>query len=225
MRPFSKKMKSQIQLTDFEQELFASLKEVASECELNTTMRVAGGWVRDKMLGLNSDDIDIALDDMYGSEFSRLLVQKGKANKFDVIKANSEKSKHLETATLRIKGVPIDFVNLRAERYTEVSRVPDIQAGTAMEDAYRRDLTINALFYNINEDKIEDFTGRGISDLETRTIRTPLDPLQTFLDDPLRVIRAIRFANRFEFCPTPELLNAAKHASVRVSFHFCIILF
>jgi len=147
-----------------------------------------------------------------------LLVEKGKAERFDVIKANSEKSKHLETATLRIQGVPIDFVNLRSEKYTDISRVPEIYVGTAEEDAFRRDLTINALFYNINEDKIEDFTGRGITDLQNCIIRTPLEPLETFLDDPLRVIRAIRFANRFQFRLTPELLKAAKHASVRVSF-------
>lgn len=91
----------------------------------------------------------------------------------------------------------IDLVNLRSEKYTDDSRVPVIEIGSPEEDALRRDLTINALFYNINEQKVEDFTGKGLEDLQNGIIRTPLDPLQTFLDDPLRVLRTIRFACRF----------------------------
>ena len=82
-----------------------------------------------------------------------------------MIKSNSDKSKHLETAIIRVEGQWIDFVNLRHEKYTENSRVPEIEIGTPEEDAYRRDLTINSLFYNINEQKIEDFTKMGLSDL------------------------------------------------------------
>jgi tRNA nucleotidyltransferase (CCA-adding enzyme) len=75
--------------------------------------------------------------------------------------------------------------------------VPDVKIGTPLEDALRRDLTINSLFYNINKKEVEDFTGKGIEDLKHGIIRTPLDPLQTFLDDPLRILRTIRFATRF----------------------------
>ena len=71
--------------------------------------------------------------------------------------------------------------------------------GTPTEDALRRDLCFNALFYNINEGKVEDFTGKGVEDLRNGVCRTPLEPVQTFLDDPLRVVRTIRFANRFNF--------------------------
>ena len=74
-------------------------------------------------------------------------------------------SKHLETATIRVEGQMIDLVNLRSETYTADSRVPTIEFGTPSEDAYRRDLTINSMFYNINDEKIEDWTGHGISDL------------------------------------------------------------
>ncbi len=93
----------------------------------------------------------------------------------------------------------IDLVNLRSETYSEDSRVPEVQIGTPEQDAFRRDLTINSMFYNINEGKVEDFTGKGIGDLKNRILRTPLDPLQTFLDDPLRLLRTVRFANRFGF--------------------------
>ena len=137
-----------------------------------------------------------------------------------MIKANSEKSKHLETATIKVEGVFIDLVNLRSEKYSEDSRVPVIEIGTPTEDAFRRDLTINSLFYNINEAKIEDFTQKGHSDLKAGIIRTPLDPLQTFLDDPLRVLRTVRFANRFEFSIVPEIISAAKDLKVRVRFCF-----
>ena len=72
---------------------------------------------------------------------------------------NPDKSKHLETATTRVFGYQIDFVGLRAEVYTDKSRVPEVHPGTAQEDAYRRDFTINALFYNLNSGQVEDFTG------------------------------------------------------------------
>ena len=71
----------------------------------------------------------------------------------------------------------IDLVNLRNETYSEESRVPEITIGTPSEDAYRRDLTINSMFYNINDEKVEDFTGQGLDDLRQGIIRTPLEPL------------------------------------------------
>ena len=158
---------------------------------------------------------------MYGEEFAKLIDAKmntgDKKSHFGVIKANSEKSKHLETATIRVDGHEIDLVNLRSEEYAADSRVPTIEMGTPEQDALRRDLTFNALFYNINEAKVEDFTGMGIDDLHQGICRTPLNPLQTFLDDPLRIVRTIRFANRFEFKIVPELIEAAKLPEVRVS--------
>jgi len=80
---------------------------------------------------------------------------------FGVIKANNEKSKHLETAVIKVMGEFIDLVNLRSEEYGEDSRVPEIAIGTPEEDAQRRDLTINSLFFNINTGLVEDFTQRG----------------------------------------------------------------
>ena len=179
-------------------------------------------------MGKESHDIDIALDDMFGEEFAKLLNDKlypdGK-KKFGVIKSNSEKSKHLETATIKVHEVFIDLVNLRSEKYTEESRVPTIDIGTPEEDAYRRDLTINALFYNINKGEVEDLTNRGIEDLKHGIIRTPLEPLQTFLDDPLRVLRTIRFATRFNFEIVPEIFEAVKNQSVRVRLKLVLYTF
>ncbi|CAI5474566.1 unnamed protein product [Closterium sp. Yama58-4] len=131
---------------------------------------------------------------------------------------NPDQSKHLETATMMIHGMWIDFVNLRAEEYAHDSRIPHtIEFGTAEEDALRRDLTINSMFYNISTEQVEDPTGRGISDLNGGIIRTPLPPHQTFLDDPLRVLRAVRFAARFGFSLDEELRAAAASEEVRTA--------
>ncbi|KAL8719309.1 MAG: hypothetical protein Q9225_003673 [Loekoesia sp. 1 TL-2023] len=171
-------------------------------------LRFTGGWVRDKLLGVGSKDIDIGIDSMTGFRFGTLMNQyleqpeaqakhpESMLAKLAKIEANPEKSKHLETVTTKILGLEIDLVNLRKETYTEDSRNPQMEFGTPEEDALRRDATVNALFYNLDNSEVEDFTGRGIEDMKRKVIKTPLDPYQTFMDDPLRVLRAIRFASR-----------------------------
>ena len=104
-----------------------------------------------------------------------------------LIQANPDQSKHLETANVRILGTFVDCVNLRSEVYADNTRIPDIRFGTAEEDAMRRDFTINSMFYNIHTKQIEDFSVKGVEDLTCGIIRTPLPPLVTFKDDPLRV--------------------------------------
>lgn len=216
-----------IKLTALESEVFDIVKATATSDGRNVTARVAGGWVRDKILGRESDDIDIAVDTMSGQAFAKTLkryLDSKKGNKqqmtgkLAVIKANPDQSKHLETATMKILGTDIDFVHLRTERYTEGSRIPDVAFGSAEEDAYRRDLTINALFYNINTSTVEDFTGKGFEDLRRGIIGTPLPARKTFLDDPLRVLRALRFAFRFDFKIAPEIIEGCKDPAVRLAF-------
>lgn len=221
-----------------EAKLFRLLLRASRERGLGTTLRVAGGWVRDKLLeagghwavkGLPAGsqsvdtsqiDIDVALDNMVGAAFADevndWLQHKGRQTKSVAIVAkNPEKSKHLETATMKISGFSLDFVNLRTETYTdEASRIPSMAIGSPAEDALRRDLTINALFYNINTGKVEDWTRRGLADLRGRVVRTPLPARTTFLDDPLRVLRAVRFAGRLGFTVDEELLGAASSKEV-----------
>ena len=115
-----------------------------------------------------------------------------------LVAANPEKSKHLETATARVFGLDVDFVNLRRETYAADSRNPAVEFGTAEEDALRRDASVNALFYNLHTGEVEDLVG-GLPDLRDGVIRTPMEPLQTFMDDPLRVLRLVRFASRLGF--------------------------
>ena len=206
--------------TPEEEAIFATLLDVVKTYDLPVTLRVAGGWVRDKLLGKNSTDIDVALDCMMGEEFAvkvnEYLAARGEeTHGVGVIQSNPDQSKHLETATMRVHGVWLDLVNLRCESYTEGSRIPRAEFGTAEDDAARRDLTINSLFYNINERKVEDFTGKGLDDLQAGVVRTPLPPLETFTDDPLRILRSVRFASRFGFSLDDAIARAATNPEVQ----------
>ncbi|KAK0577476.1 hypothetical protein LWI29_033443 [Acer saccharum] len=219
----SVQVKEKIDLTDTEKKIFDTLLNTLRHFDLNTKLRVAGGWVRDKLLGKECYDIDIALDNMLGSEFADKVTKylsdtggKPPAG-FGIIPSNPDQSKHLETARMMLFDLWIDFVNLRCEDYSENSRIPTMKFGTAEEDAYRRDLTINSLFYNINTNSVEDLTGRGIEDLKSGKIVTPLPPKATFLDDPLRVLRAIRFGSRFVFILDEELKKAATSNEVKAA--------
>jgi tRNA nucleotidyltransferase (CCA-adding enzyme) len=213
-----KMVTAHIELTPRENQLRQLLLDVAryidesKEIKEKLELRFAGGWVRDKLLNIESHDIDTAINAMTGYTFSTKMqeylmegdnlekhsLQPSNIHHLHKILANPEKSKHLETATTKIFGFDVDFVNLRKETYSEDSRNPQMEFGTAEEDALRRDATINAMFYNLHTDQVEDLTG-GLEDLEAKHIRTPLDPKTTFMDDPLRVLRLIRFASRLSF--------------------------
>lgn len=110
------------------------------------------------------------------------------------------------------------MVNLRKEEYTQTSRIPTATFGTALEDSLRRDLTINALFYNINTGEVEDFTTHGLKDLKAGLIRTPLCPEQTFKDDPLRILRVFRFAARYNFMCDETMVSKVKEKHIQEAF-------
>lgn len=213
----------EISLKDKEKKIFSLLLEVIRDKAPGTTLRAAGGWVRDKLLGKDSHDIDIAVDNMSGLAFAKLVFEWMKERKMPVhniakIEANPEANKNLETAILPIFDIPIDFVQLRKDTYNEDSRNPEIEVGvSAEEDAQRRDLTINAIFYNINEGRVEDFVG-GVEDLKKGIARTPIDPLRTYLEDPLRILRAVRFAAKYNLEIDPALIEAAQNPKVRDAF-------
>ena len=225
-------------LTNDEREVFTILNNVVNKSTSSTTVRAVGGWVRDKVLGIPSDDIDIMVDNMSGEKFARLVTKYLDIKDPHVIVENPEKSKHVETSKTYIplssgKTQEIDFARARSEVYPPGSRIPDIQPATAPEDAMRRDLTINSLFYNINTGEIEDFTGKGIKDLVTMTIRTPENPAKTFSDDPLRIFRTIRFAAKYDGQIDPEtyaanyrslLLCFAENYSIQLRPHLSYIL-
>ena len=190
-------------------------------------LRWAGGWVRDKLLGIESHDVDTAINCMTGETFAlrlrdfcaeperreRHAIGPQDLGTLHKIARNPDKSKHLETTTTRLFGLDVDFVNLRRETYADDSRNPQMEFGTAEEDALRRDATVNALFYNLSTGEVEDFTG-GIRDMRDKLIRTPLEPLQTFTDDPLRVLRLVRFASRLGFTIDPGAEEVMGNANV-----------
>lgn len=176
-----------IVLNEAEKELLDVLLAAAQYAETGTVLRCAGGWVRDKLLGKDSLDIDIALDNMLGKDFAEkvneYLKSQGKETRnAAVIQSNPDQSKHLETARMKVNNIWIDLVNLRSETYAQDSRIPQMEFGTPEQDAYRRDFTVNSLFYNINKGVVEDLTGKGLDDLRAGIIRTPLPPMETFLD-------------------------------------------
>lgn len=206
-----------LSLTPQESAIFTVLREVGQGT--GTEVRVAGGWVRDKLVGRPSHDIDVCVDNMSGAEFAghvnAYLAAKGEVtSSVGVIQANPEQSKHLETATVKVLEAWVDFVGLRAEVYDGESRIPRVVVGTPLQDAMRRDFTVNSLFFNISRQCVEDLTGMGVADLGTNALRTPLPPLITLRDDPLRVLRAVRFSSRFGLNMVHDLEFAAKDAGV-----------
>jgi tRNA nucleotidyltransferase (CCA-adding enzyme) len=123
----------------------------------------------------------------------------------------------LEVVNIHIFGLDVDIVNLRTEEYAD-TRIPTVKFGTPLEDAMRRDLTINTLFYNVNSGKVEDFTEKGLEDLRLMRIRTPIDPRQTFLDDPLRILRAIRFSITLGFTLSKEIVSCVQtHPKIKTA--------
>lgn len=184
-------------ITNYKEALNNKIFEIISKAsrELNVESYVIGGFVRDLILGRDSKkDIDIVA---VGSgielalKVSELLPKKPKVQVF----------KTYGTAMLRFQDIDIEFVGARKESYNFESRNPVVENGTLEDDQNRRDLTINALALSLNENNFGELSDpfNGLADLENKIIKTPLDPDITYSDDPLRMMRAIRFANQLGF--------------------------
>ncbi|EFA79580.1 tRNA ADENILYL transferase [Heterostelium album PN500] len=213
-------------LNDQEKRYFELFKSVAKHNNLQdkVELRVSGGWVRNKLLSIDSSssgyfDIDIAISGITGREFVDLIehyrIEHGLSQKKYLVRRNPDKSKHLETASIVIDGYTFDFTGLRAEQYDTHTRIPQIVDGTPTTDAFRRDITINSLYFNLETYRVEDFTGNGIDDLCNKYIRTPLSPHITLIEDPLRALRVLRFATRFHFNIDPSLYRSIESIEVR----------
>lgn len=171
---------------------------------------VIGGYVRDCFLQRESKDIDIVVEGS-GIELASKVADK--------IKSKLSVFKNFGTAMFRYHGMEIEFVGARKESYRLNSRKPIVENGTLEEDQLRRDFTINALAFSLQE---EDFGNLidpfgGVRDLQAGLIRTPLDPDTTYSDDPLRMIRAIRFASQLSFSIVPESLDSIKRNKDRLT--------
>ena len=179
---------------------------------LNLDSYVIGGFVRDFILKRgNAKDIDVVAIGSgiaLAKEVSKLLPNKPKVQVF----------KTYGTAMLRYEDIEIEFVGARKESYNEDSRNPVVENGTLDDDQNRRDFTINALALNLSEANFGDLLDpfNGIEDLEKKIIRTPLNPDITYSDDPLRMMRAIRFATQLDFKIENQSLRAISKNSERI---------
>jgi tRNA nucleotidyltransferase/poly(A) polymerase len=208
-----------IQLSEIEQKIFNFIKMVIADLKqkgMDAECRVAGGWVRDKLMGYESDDIDIATNISgiqlanYMSKYARDHNIDGVGNAHEVSleklvdKDGDEGEETLKVGGINIFGQKIEFVPMRKEIYDSESRKPTIVLTNNVEDdVLRRDLTINSLYYNILTGKVEDYVG-GKEDLEKMVLRTPAGALEgydgtlkTYIEDPLRMLRVLRFYTRY----------------------------
>jgi len=190
--------------------LFNTVSKAASALSLESY--VIGGFVRDYLLERGTaKDIDIVAIGSgisLAKKVSQLLPNTPKVSVF----------KNYGTAMLKSQGVELEFVGARKESYSEGSRNPAVENGSLQDDQNRRDFTINALALSINEDTFGDLLDpfNGVQDLKNKIIRTPLDPDITYSDDPLRMLRAIRFATQLNFKIEQESLDAITRNSQRI---------
>ena len=197
-----------------EKEAFVLKKIARAAAELKLPCFLIGGFVRDKLIGRQTKDADIVC---VGDGIDL-------ANKVaDGFQPRPPVSFFRNFGTAQIKlndpDLEVEFVGARKESYRQDSRKPAVTPGTIEDDQLRRDFTINAMAISLNEEDfghlVDPFNGR--EDLEQRIIRTPLDPLQTFSDDPLRMMRAIRFATQLDFSIADATFNAIKEDAPRIS--------
>lgn len=187
--------------------------------ELGLECYVIGGWVRDLYLERPSSDIDIVVvDETKQTTRPGIAMAEALRHKLGK-KVHIAIYKNFGTAQLKHKRLEIEFVGARKESYDHNSRKPVTEDGTLEEDQNRRDFTINAMALCLNKDRFGELVDpfNGLADLEDKTIATPLDPDITFSDDPLRMMRCIRFATQLSFHIEEETFKALSRNKERIS--------
>jgi putative nucleotidyltransferase with HDIG domain len=195
-------------------EITSYIDEITKGSEFEGHIFAVGGSVRDLVMELEIKDIDLVIDlPQGGIRFADFCEMKGLTGKVVIYETYG-------TAMFHFKKFPeeeIECVMTRGEKYTDLgSRNPVTEFAGIKEDATRRDLTINALYYNISERKVEDFTGYGIQDIHDSILRVPMEVVsdqmvdQTFIDDPLRILRVIRFSCKLGFKISDKTFEAMK---------------
>ncbi len=187
------------------------LKDISKFAETkNYEVYVVGGFVRDLILERNRNEIDFVIVGD-GPKFAEEL-----AKELGVENVNTYKN--FGTAHFRLNDFDLEFVGARKESYNKDSRKPIVESATLEEDLSRRDFTINTLAVSIAKKNFGDLIDifYGLEDIEKKIIKTPLDPMITFDDDPLRIMRAFRFASQLQFSVDDKIINAAKNLKERL---------
>ena len=189
---------------------FRLVSEAADE--LGVEAYVIGGYVRDIFLNRSSKDIDIVAVGSGIELAKRVAAKLGR-------RANLSIFKNFGTAQVKCGDLELEFVGARKESYSHDSRKPIVEDGTLEDDQNRRDFTINALALCLNKDRYGELVDPfgGLEDMDELTIRTPLDPDVTFSDDPLRMMRAVRFASQLGFFIDPDTFDAIIRNRERIS--------
>lgn len=213
------KVDTNIKFTPPEQEVISIIKEVIEKYAPTVEAYIVGGLIRDRLVNLPSHDMDIMVYPTKAEDFAKLITKHLNIQDPHVIRENPEKSKFVSTSKIYLPteyGVQeIDIAQARKDVYNDNSRIPETEPATPQEDAMRRDLTINSIMFDIKNNKIVDFTGKGIQDLISNTIRTPLDPIKTFSDDPLRIFRVIVYASKLNGQIDPQTYKAMTDPKLR----------
>ena len=194
----------------FDGDIFKQISATADE--LGLECYVVGGYVRDLFLQRHSEDIDVVVVGSGIAMAKALGKRLGRG-------ANVSVFKNFGTAQVKYHGMEVEFVGARKESYSHDSRKPVVEDGTLEDDQNRRDFTINALAVCLNAARYGELVDPfgGIADLKERVIRTPLDPDVTFSDDPLRMMRCIRFATQLNFYIDDETFEALERNRERIS--------
>lgn len=194
----------------FKHPIFKLIAEVVEEQQVEAY--VIGGFVRDRLLHRDSKDIDIVVVGSGIELAEQVALRLGPSVRVSVFK-------NFGTAMVKYKDMELEFVGARKESYRSDSRKPIVENGTLEDDQKRRDFTINALAMGLNKHNYGELVDpfNGVEDLGNYIIRTPLDPDTTFSDDPLRMIRAIRFATQLGFTIEPETLKSIARNRERIS--------
>ncbi len=192
LQPKKIKNKLKLQIQPHEKKIFGLLRDTA--IDLGCEAYIIGGYVRDRILGRPTTDLDVVCAGS-GIDFAQSFATKF----FPLPKVTI--FKRFGTAMLKVEDWEIEFVGARKESYRRDSRKPIVEDGTIEDDQKRRDFTINALAMSLNKDTFGEIVDPfdGLNHLKQRLIKTPLDPDRTFSDDPLRMLRAVRFASQLGF--------------------------
>lgn len=196
-------------IAKLDKDIFRQISQVADK--LGIACYVVGGYVRDLFLDRKTNDIDVVVVGSGIAVAEALTLQLGRNARLSVFK-------NFGTAQVKYKGTEVEFVGARKESYSHHSRKPIVENGTLEDDQNRRDFTINAMAICLNEDRFGELVDPfdGLWDLKDRLIRTPLNPDITFSDDPLRMMRCIRFATQLNFSIDEETFNALERNKERI---------